>query len=204
MVQEYKKLSQSFEEVKAERESCATKVELVISSYMQAALSKLETENEELRSRSQEMLSENQHLSNIISSWTRSSASLDKLHGAMKPSGDRSGLGYGSNESSTAETNCLFRVLARHGAHWDGQNFFKSLEETGLKGFLEVSGSVFEGAVIEFFANANVIARTIVSFVANRKMVITKDVFAEEFGLTTEGMISFIDLPAQIVTPRHF
>ncbi|KZV58057.1 hypothetical protein F511_37465 [Dorcoceras hygrometricum] len=39
---------------------------------------------------------------------------------------------------------------------------FKSLEETGLKGFQEVSNSVFEGAFTEFFANAKVIAGTIV------------------------------------------
>ncbi|KZV30336.1 hypothetical protein F511_37219 [Dorcoceras hygrometricum] len=49
MVHEYKKLSQSFEEVKAEKESRATKAELVSSSKMQAALSKLSTENEELK-----------------------------------------------------------------------------------------------------------------------------------------------------------
>ncbi|KZV22821.1 hypothetical protein F511_12965 [Dorcoceras hygrometricum] len=65
---------------------------------------------------------------------------------------------------------------------------FTSLEETWIKGFLEVSSSVFEGAVIELFDNANVIGVTIVSFVANRKMVITKNVFTEAFGL-----------PAQIV-----
>ncbi|KZV47729.1 trigger factor-like protein TIG, Chloroplastic [Dorcoceras hygrometricum] len=71
MVHEYKKLSQSFEEVKAER---------------RAVLIKL--------SWSQEMLNENQRLAEIIRSYTKSSASLDKLHGAMKPSGDRSRLGY--------------------------------------------------------------------------------------------------------------
>ncbi|KZV25570.1 hypothetical protein F511_31154 [Dorcoceras hygrometricum] len=65
---------------------------------------------------------------------------------------------------------------------------FKSLEETGIKGFMEVSNSVFEGAVTEFFARAKVITGTIVSFVANRKMVVTKDMFAEAFGLPTEGM----------------
>ncbi|KZV16224.1 hypothetical protein F511_11129 [Dorcoceras hygrometricum] len=68
---------------------------------------------------------------------------------------------------------------------------FKSLEETGLKGFLEASDSVYEGAVIEFFANAKVIAGTIVIFVANRKMVLTKDVFTEAFGLPTEGIDKF-------------
>ncbi|KZV22783.1 hypothetical protein F511_15528 [Dorcoceras hygrometricum] len=52
------------------------------------------------------MLNENQRLADIISFWTRSSASLDNLHGAMKPFGDRSGLGYGSNDSNNAETSC--------------------------------------------------------------------------------------------------
>ncbi|KZV39148.1 hypothetical protein F511_12293 [Dorcoceras hygrometricum] len=65
---------------------------------------------------------------------------------------------------------------------------FKSLEETGLKGFLEVSGSVYDGVVIEFFVNAKVIVGKIVSFVANRKLVIMKDVFAEAFGISSKGM----------------
>ncbi|KZV31319.1 spindle pole body component 110-like [Dorcoceras hygrometricum] len=72
---------------------------------MQAALSNLETENAELRSRSEEMIYENQRLTGIISSWTRSSASLQKLHGATKPSGDKTGLGYNSDEGSTTETS---------------------------------------------------------------------------------------------------
>ncbi|KZV39624.1 spindle pole body component 110-like [Dorcoceras hygrometricum] len=73
-------------EVKAEKKSYANKAELVSSSEIQATLSKLDTENDELRS--------------------RSSASMDKLHGAMKPSGDKTGLGYDGNVSSTAETSC--------------------------------------------------------------------------------------------------
>ncbi|KZV22817.1 spindle pole body component 110-like [Dorcoceras hygrometricum] len=105
MVQEYKKLSQSFEEVKAEKESCSHKAELVSSSEMQAALSMLATENDDLRSRSEEMLNENQRLAGIISSWTRSSTSLDKLHGAMKPSGDKTELDYDGSDSSIAETS---------------------------------------------------------------------------------------------------
>ncbi|KZV25466.1 hypothetical protein F511_16570 [Dorcoceras hygrometricum] len=76
---------------------------------------------------------------------------------------------------------------------------FKSLEETGLKGFLGVNCSLFWGAVIEFFANAKVITGTIVSFVVNRKMVVTKDVIAEAFGLPIEGMVGFTDLLAQSV-----
>ncbi|KZV54696.1 dnaJsubfamily C member 21 [Dorcoceras hygrometricum] len=89
MVLEYKTFSLSFEEVKAEKESCATSAELVGSSNMQAALSKLVTENKELKSRSEEILNENQRLAGIISSRTRSSASLQKLHGATKPYRDK-------------------------------------------------------------------------------------------------------------------
>ncbi|KZV14498.1 hypothetical protein F511_42799 [Dorcoceras hygrometricum] len=76
---------------------------------------------------------------------------------------------------------------------------FKSLEYTGLKGFLEASGSVYEGAVLEFFANAKVIFGMIISFVANRKLALTKEVFAESFGLPTEGITRFLDIPKQNV-----
>ncbi|KZV49319.1 hypothetical protein F511_38899 [Dorcoceras hygrometricum] len=56
---------------------------------------------------------------------------------------------------------------------------FKSLEESGLRVFLGASGSVLEGALTEFFANATVITETIVSTVAKRKIVIMKDVNSE-------------------------
>ncbi|KZV25825.1 hypothetical protein F511_12232 [Dorcoceras hygrometricum] len=64
---------------------------------------------------------------------------------------------------------------------------FTTLEESRLKGFLGVSCLVFEGAVIEFFANAKFIAGTSLIFVANRKMVIMKEVFAAMFQLPTKG-----------------
>ncbi|KZV54208.1 hypothetical protein F511_13841 [Dorcoceras hygrometricum] len=170
MVQEYKKLSQSFEEVKAEKESCANKAELVSSSEMQAALSKLATENDELKSRSQEMLNENQRLAEIISSWIKSSASLDKLQGAMKPSGDRFSLGYCSNDGNKAETSCT-----------------PQLDRTKFQTMKFVRYSA--GQPVESqYDEKKVIAGTIVSTVANRKMVVTKDVFAEMFQLPTEGL----------------
>ncbi|KZV15625.1 spindle pole body component 110-like [Dorcoceras hygrometricum] len=97
---------------------------------MQAALSKIPTENEELKSRSREMLYENQRLAGIISSWTRASSSLDKLHGAMKPTGDKSGLGYDGNDSSTTETSStpqLARIKFRT------MNFVKSRTDSLLR-----------------------------------------------------------------------
>ncbi|KZV37852.1 peroxidase [Dorcoceras hygrometricum] len=74
---------------------------------------------------------------------------------------------------------------------------FKSLEDTWLKGFLEASNSMYEGAVTELFMNVKVITGMIVSFVANRKMVITKDMFTAAFGLPTKGMIGFLDIPKE-------
>ncbi|KZV35439.1 hypothetical protein F511_22655 [Dorcoceras hygrometricum] len=68
-----------------------------------------------------------------------------------------------------------------------------------LCGFSGVSGSVFEESLNQFFANASVITWVIVSKVANKKMVITKDVFSEMFHLPTEGIISFSGLPTQPV-----
>ncbi|KZV38178.1 putative pre-mRNA-splicing factor ATP-dependent RNA helicase-like [Dorcoceras hygrometricum] len=104
MVLEYKKLSQSFTEFKAEEESCATSAELVGSGSMHAALSKLKNENADLKNRSEELLCENHRLIEIINSWMKSSVSFKKLQGVTKQFGDKIGLGYSSYESSTSET----------------------------------------------------------------------------------------------------
>ncbi|KZV44880.1 hypothetical protein F511_31139 [Dorcoceras hygrometricum] len=76
---------------------------------------------------------------------------------------------------------------------------FKSLVDTELEGFLAASGSVYEVAVVEFFANARVIAGNIVSFVANMKLAMRKDILSEAFGLPTEGPKSFLDVLKDIV-----
>ncbi|KZV58042.1 dystroglycan-like [Dorcoceras hygrometricum] len=81
--------------------------------------------------------------------------------------------------------------------HTGMDRMFKTLEETGLKGFLTASGSVYESAVVDFFANATVIVGTIVSFIANRKLALPKEVFSETFGLPTKGMESFLDISNQ-------
>ncbi|KZV45152.1 hypothetical protein F511_27747 [Dorcoceras hygrometricum] len=84
--------------------------------------------------------------------------------------------------------------------HTGMAKMFKSLEDTGLKGFLEASGLVYEDDVVEFFANAKVVMGTIISFVINRKLALTKDVLAKTFGLPTEGMASFLDIPSKTMT----
>ncbi|KZV14308.1 hypothetical protein F511_19451 [Dorcoceras hygrometricum] len=83
--------------------------------------------------------------------------------------------------------------------HTGMARLFNSLEDTGLKGFLEASNSVYEGVVTEFSLNAKVIVGTIVIFIANRKMVITKDMFTTAFGFPTEGIIGFLDISKETV-----
>ncbi|KZV44160.1 hypothetical protein F511_13083 [Dorcoceras hygrometricum] len=79
MVHEYKKLSQTFKEVKAEnmnlKNSSAepSTVQLGETDSLQIELSKLKTENESLRLRSCELESENERLKEVMSSWTQSS-----------------------------------------------------------------------------------------------------------------------------------
>ncbi|KZV38710.1 hypothetical protein F511_18700 [Dorcoceras hygrometricum] len=76
---------------------------------------------------------------------------------------------------------------------------FKSLEDTGLKGFLEASSSVYEDVVGELFTNVKVVAGTIISFIANGKLALMKYVLSDAFGLPTEGMTSFLDIPSKTV-----
>ncbi|KZV32121.1 hypothetical protein F511_31879 [Dorcoceras hygrometricum] len=97
MVHEYRNLSQTFEEVKAEnvdlKNSSAepSTVELGKTDSLQIELSKLKTENESLRIRSSELKSEIEKLKLTMSSWTKSSVSLDKLFEIQKPANDRTG-----------------------------------------------------------------------------------------------------------------
>ncbi|KZV44583.1 hypothetical protein F511_11269 [Dorcoceras hygrometricum] len=65
--------------------------------------------------------------------------------------------------------------------HTGMARMFKTLADTGLKGFLSGSGSVYESAVVEFYANAMVVVGTIISSVANRKLALTKKAFVELF-----------------------
>ncbi|KZV22061.1 hypothetical protein F511_37042 [Dorcoceras hygrometricum] len=110
MVHEYKKLSQTFEEVKAKNRNLKNSsaepstVQLGETDSLQIELSKLKTENESWRLKSCELESENERLKEVMSSWTQSSVSLSKLQEAQKPLDDKSGLGFNAGESSSGET----------------------------------------------------------------------------------------------------
>ncbi|KZV28035.1 filament-like plant protein 7 [Dorcoceras hygrometricum] len=111
MVQEYRKLSQKLEEVKAENVDLKNSsveprsVQLGETDSLQVELSKLKAENDSLRLRSSELKAENERLNEVMSSWTKSSVSLSKLHEAQKPLNDKSGLGFNVGESSAEKTS---------------------------------------------------------------------------------------------------
>ncbi|KZV53109.1 hypothetical protein F511_05685 [Dorcoceras hygrometricum] len=85
MDQEYRKLSQTLEEVKEENVDLKNSsmeprsVQLGKTDSLQIELSKLKTENESLRIRSSDLESEIEKLKRIMSSWTQSSVSPYKL-----------------------------------------------------------------------------------------------------------------------------
>ncbi|KZV23544.1 hypothetical protein F511_02030 [Dorcoceras hygrometricum] len=111
MVHEYQNLSQTFEEVKAENNglknsSVPPSIALLgETDSLQTELSKLKFDNDSLRLRSCELKSENERLNLVMSSWTQSSFSLNKLHETQKPINDKSGLGFNAGESSSGETS---------------------------------------------------------------------------------------------------
>ncbi|KZV38411.1 hypothetical protein F511_22910 [Dorcoceras hygrometricum] len=66
---------------------------------------------------------------------------------------------------------------------------FKTLEDTGLRGFLEGTTPIYESAVVEFFSNARVIAGTIVSTVCGQKLVVTEEFSSGTFKFPTEDLL---------------
>ncbi|KZV18833.1 hypothetical protein F511_09656 [Dorcoceras hygrometricum] len=105
MVHEYRKLSQTFEEIKAENnglKNCSVEsstAQLEDTENLKTELSKLMIENDLLGNRSCELKSEKERLNEVMSSWTKSSVSLSKLHESQKPLNDKSGLGFSVGES---------------------------------------------------------------------------------------------------------
>ncbi|KZV36656.1 Phytoalexin-deficient 4-2 protein [Dorcoceras hygrometricum] len=111
MVKEYRKLSRSFEEVKAENTSLqnnsteSSSVELEDVDSLKTELSRLTAENEMLRSESSELKAEVEKLTKEMSSWTQSARAFQKLQEIQKSALDRTGLGFSNSESSEGETS---------------------------------------------------------------------------------------------------
>ncbi|KZV07045.1 hypothetical protein F511_45472 [Dorcoceras hygrometricum] len=106
MVHEYKTLSHTFEEIKAENASLkngsaeSSSDELEDTDTLKTELSKLRIENELLRSESSELKAEVEKLTKEMSSWTQSARAFHKLQEIQKSAHDRTGLGFSNSESS--------------------------------------------------------------------------------------------------------
>ncbi|KZV25257.1 hypothetical protein F511_12493 [Dorcoceras hygrometricum] len=111
MVKEYRKLSHSFEEAKAENislksssiESSSDELEDIDSLNIE--LNKRTVENDLLRNESSELKDEVEKLTKEMSSWNQSARALHKLHEIQKSVYDKTGLGFSSGESSEGETS---------------------------------------------------------------------------------------------------
>ncbi|KZV29423.1 hypothetical protein F511_18691 [Dorcoceras hygrometricum] len=110
MVKEYRKLSHSFEEAKAENislksssiESSSDELEDIDS--LKIELRKLTAENDLLRNESSELKAEVEKTKEM-SSWNQSARALHKLHEIQKSMHDRTGLGFNISYSSEGETS---------------------------------------------------------------------------------------------------
>ncbi|KZV45157.1 hypothetical protein F511_22359 [Dorcoceras hygrometricum] len=111
MVHEYKKLSQTFKEVKAEN--------------MDLKNSSVEPSTVQL---------ENERLNQVMSSWTQSSVSLSKLDETQKPLNDKSGLGFNGGESSSGDTCTQSKLVYDK---FKNMNFVKAIPENSKSSWLK-------------------------------------------------------------------
>ncbi|KZV28507.1 hypothetical protein F511_15587 [Dorcoceras hygrometricum] len=111
MVHEYKTLSHTFEEIKAENASLknssaeSSSDELEDTDSLKTELSRLKIENELLRNEASELKAEVDKLTKEMSSWNQSTRSLHKLNESLKQVYDKSGIGFSSGESSEGDTS---------------------------------------------------------------------------------------------------
>ncbi|KZV56868.1 hypothetical protein F511_16464 [Dorcoceras hygrometricum] len=82
-----------------------TTAQLEDTDSLQTELCKLNIENDLLRTKSCELSYENERLSQVMSSWTKSSVSLGKLHETQKPLNDKSGSVFSFGESISEGTS---------------------------------------------------------------------------------------------------
>ncbi|KZV42377.1 hypothetical protein F511_40661 [Dorcoceras hygrometricum] len=110
MVHEYKTLSHTFEEIKAENASLknssaeSSSDELEDTDSLKTELSRLKIENDLLRNEASELKAEVDKLIKEMSSWNQSTRSLLKLYESQKPLNDKTGVGF-NYDSSHGETS---------------------------------------------------------------------------------------------------
>ncbi|XP_075497769.1 uncharacterized protein LOC142535003 [Primulina tabacum] len=71
---------------------------------LKVEINRLRTENDRMNTDYQTLKSENQRLSVLVNAWNKSSVSLENMQELQKQSGDRSGLGFSNNESTSGNS----------------------------------------------------------------------------------------------------
>ncbi|KZV25435.1 hypothetical protein F511_17213 [Dorcoceras hygrometricum] len=115
MVKEYRKLSHSFEEAKAENMSLksssaeSSSDELEDTDILKTELSKLQAENEMLRNEISELKAEVNKSTLEMSSWNKANLSLQKLYESQKQASDKTGIGFNNSEFCEGESSTQSR-----------------------------------------------------------------------------------------------
>ena len=79
-------------------------------------------------------------------------------------------------------------------------SMFRTLEASGLRRFLGGATVMHEKAVREFFKNARMVGDSIQSTVNGSDVLVNENVFSLFFELPSEGLISFGDIPVEVIT----
>ncbi|KZV37572.1 hypothetical protein F511_17917 [Dorcoceras hygrometricum] len=78
-------------------------------------------------------------------------------------------------------------------------SMFKTLESTGLRGFLGCSSVLYERELEQFFDTAMVKDGDITCEVSGKVLTTSEDRFAGVFGLPTEGLVNLSEVPKDLV-----
>ncbi|KZV38422.1 hypothetical protein F511_42479 [Dorcoceras hygrometricum] len=115
MVKEYRKLSHSFEEAKAENMSLksssaeSSSDELEDADILKTELSKLQAENELLRNEISELKAEVAKSTVEMSSYNKANITLQKLCESQKQASDKTGIGFNDSEFCEGESSTQSR-----------------------------------------------------------------------------------------------
>ncbi|KZV40557.1 hypothetical protein F511_36085 [Dorcoceras hygrometricum] len=216
MVKEYRKLSHSFEEAKAENMSLksssaeSSSDELEDVDILKTELSKLQAENEKLRNEISELKAEVNKSTVEMSSWNKANLSLQKLYESQKQASDKTGIGFNNSVILNHLLLAMAASFYSNSVHVDFDSvlaldepgmvsMFQALVASGLQGFLGCSPVVYEEALVEFFANGRVRDGLVVSSVDGVIVEISEELFAETFELPVDGLGDLSEMPKDAI-----
>ncbi|KZV57322.1 hypothetical protein F511_33740 [Dorcoceras hygrometricum] len=194
MVKEYRKLTHSFEEAKAEN------ISLKSCSDEQEDADTLTTELK-------------------LSSWNKANITLQKICENQKQASDKTGIGFSDSEfykgESSTQSRPAYDKFNKMGfvkadmiydcfesVKYDNQNSpmlnengKAALMASGLRGFLGCPAVVYEDALVDLFENASVRNGVVFSTVGGQIVKISEKLFAESFELPVEGLEELSEMP---------